>query len=232
VKAAAEARIKKVTALLGPFNPQPKLSADSVISLPSIPVSLKETTDKLIIIGASTGGTSAIQMFLEKMPPDCPGIVIVQHMPELFTRSFAERLNSICRISVKEGVHGDIVSPGKAIIAPGNKHLMIRKTGARYCVEINEGPLVNRHRPSVDVLFRSVAKYAGPNAIGIIMTGMGDDGAKGLLEMKQSGAYTIAQDEASCVVFGMPKVAIKLGAATTVLPLEKMAEHVCRLLPS
>ncbi|MBN1791966.1 MAG: chemotaxis response regulator protein-glutamate methylesterase [Bacteroidales bacterium] len=229
VKAAAEAKIKKVTALLEPFNPQPKLSADSIISLPSIPVSLKETTDKLIIIGASTGGTSAIQMFLEKMPPDCPGIVIVQHMPELFTRSFAERLNLVCRISVKEGVQGDIVSPGKAIIAPGNKHLMIRKTGARYCVEINEGPLVNRHRPSVDVLFRSVAKYAGPNAIGIIMTGMGDDGAKGLLEMKQSGAYTIAQDEASCVVFGMPKVAIKLGAATIVLPLEKMAEHVCRL---
>jgi two-component system chemotaxis response regulator CheB len=230
VKAAAEAKIKNVAAPKEPFNPQPKLSADAVISLPQIPVSLNETTDKLIIMGASTGGTSAIQMFLEKMPPDCPGIVIVQHMPEVFTRSFAERLNTICCITVKEAVQGDILTPGKAIIAPGNKHLMIRRTGAKYCVEINEGPLVNRHRPSVDVLFRSAAKFAGSNAIGIIMTGMGDDGAKGLLEMKQAGAYTIAQDEASCVVFGMPKVAIKLGAASTVLPLERIADHVGRLL--
>ena len=230
VKAAAEAKIKIVTSVANVNIMLPKLSADSVISLPQIPVSIKETTDKLIIIGASTGGTSAIQGFLERMPPDCPGIVIVQHMPELFTRSFADRLNAICSITVKEGVHGDIITPGKAIIAPGNKHLMIRKTGARYCVEINEGPLVNRHRPSVDVLFRSAAKFAGPNAVGIIMTGMGDDGAKGLLEMKQSGAYTIAQDEASCVVFGMPKVAISLGASNIVLPLDKIAGHVCQLL--
>lgn len=228
VKAAAEAKIKRVTSVANANILSPKLSADSVISLPQIPVSLKETTDKLIAIGASTGGTNAIQMFLENMSPDCPGIVIVQHMPEVFTRSFAGRLNAICNITVKEGVHGDIIIPGKAIIAPGNKHLMIRKTGARYCVEINEGPLVNRHRPSVDVLFRSAAKYAGPNAIGIIMTGMGDDGAKGLLEMKQAGSYTIAQDEATCVVFGMPKVAISLGAANAVLPLEKIAGHVCQ----
>ncbi len=230
VKAAAEAKIKKVAPVEVAYNPSPKLSADSVISLPQTPISIKETKDKMIIIGASTGGTTAIQKFLEKMAPECPGIVIVQHMPELFTRSFADRLNSICSISVKEGENGDIITPGKAIIAPGNKHMMIRKTGSQYYVEINEGPLVNRHRPSVDVLFRSAAKYAGPNAIGIIMTGMGDDGAKGLLEMKQAGAYTIAQDEATSVVFGMPKEAIKIGASDIVLPLEEIAQHVYQLL--
>jgi two-component system, chemotaxis family, protein-glutamate methylesterase/glutaminase len=228
VKAAAEAKIRKKTSDTDGYNPSPKLSADSVISLPPVPVGLKETTDKLIIIGASTGGTNAIQVILEKMPPDCPGIVIVQHMPELFTRSFADRLNTICKITVKEGVHGEIITPGKAIIAPGNRHLIIKRTGARYCVEINEGPLVNRHRPSVDVLFRSAARFAGHNALGIILTGMGDDGAKGLLEMKQAGALTIAQDEATSVVFGMPKVAISLGAANIVLPLEKIAGFTCQ----
>jgi two-component system chemotaxis response regulator CheB len=227
VKAAAAAKIINKVPVSRNLSPAPKLSADSVISMPQAQVNIKETTDKIIVIGASTGGTNALQAFLEDMPPDSPGIVIVQHMPELFTRSFAERLNSICRIHVKEGVGGDIITSGKAIIAPGNKHMMIRKSGAKYCIEINEGNLVNRHRPSVDVLFRSAAKYAGPNATGIIMTGMGDDGARGLLEMKQAGAHTIAQDEASSVVFGMPKVAIGLGAANIVLPLDKMAEHVC-----
>jgi two-component system chemotaxis response regulator CheB len=230
VKAAAEAKIKKITPAIETHKSMPKLSADSVISLPQIPISLKETTDKLIIIGASTGGTTAIQEFLEMMPPDCPGIVIVQHMPELFTRSFANRLNAICSITVKEGDNGDIITPGRAIIAPGNKHMMIRKTGARYCVEISEGPFVNRHRPSVDVLFRSAAKFAGQNAVGIILTGMGDDGARGLLEMKQAGAYTIAQDEVTSVVFGMPKAAINMGASSIVLPLEKIAEHVLQQL--
>jgi two-component system, chemotaxis family, protein-glutamate methylesterase/glutaminase len=228
VKAAAASKMGRLTSSPKDISEKPKLSADSVISLPHKQINFKETTDKLIIIGASTGGTHAIQKFLENMPPDCPGIVIVQHMPELFTRSFADRLNSICNITVKEGAHGEIITPGKAIIAPGNKHLMIRRSGAKYSVEINEGPLVNRHRPSVDVLFRSAARYAGPNAIGIIMTGMGDDGATGLLEMRQSGAYTIAQDESTCVVFGMPKVAINLGAASIVLPLEKIPEHICQ----
>jgi two-component system, chemotaxis family, protein-glutamate methylesterase/glutaminase len=230
VKAAAEAKIKKADPNTGPRRPMPKLSADSVISLSGTPIFLKETADKLITMGASTGGTTAIQEFLEKMPPNCPGIVIVQHMPELFTRSFADRLNRTCSISVKEGTHGDIITPGKAIIAPGNKHMMIRKTDTQYCVEIKEGPLVNRHRPSVDVLFRSAAKFAGQNAVGIILTGMGDDGAQGLLEMKQAGAYTIAQDEATSVVFGMPKAAISLGASSIVLPLEKIAGHVFQQL--
>jgi len=208
----------------------PKLSADSILPLSPSHVQIKNTTDKIIVIGASTGGTNAILTFLQKMPPDCPGIVIVQHMPELFTRSFADRLNSLCRIQVKEGTHGENIAVGKAIIAPGNKHLMINRSGARYIVEINEGPLVNRHRPSVDVLFRSAAKFAGQNAMGIILTGMGDDGAKGLLEMRQAGSYTIAQDEASCIVYGMPKSAVNLNAACIVLPLDKIAGHVCQKL--
>jgi two-component system chemotaxis response regulator CheB len=149
-------------------------------------------------------------------------------MPEIFTRSFAERLDRICRITVKEGIHGEIVSPGKAFIAPGNRHIMVVKTGARYSIEINDGPLINRHRPSVDVLFRSAANCAGPNAMGIIMTGMGDDGAQGLLEMKEAGAHTIAQDEDTCVVFGMPRVAINMNAASTILPLHEIAKFTCQ----
>jgi two-component system chemotaxis response regulator CheB len=203
----------------------PKLSADEILEFNQHSVSIKNTTDKLIVLGASTGGTQAIEEFLKAMPPDCPGIVIVQHMPELFTKSFADRLNKLCKITVKEGIQDELVTRGKAIIAPGNKHMLVNKTGAKYSVEINDGPLVNRHRPSVDVLFRSAANCAGPNALGIIMTGMGDDGARGLLEMKQAGAYTIAQDEESCVVFGMPKVAIGLNAASTVLPLNEIAQH-------
>jgi two-component system chemotaxis response regulator CheB len=182
-----------------------------------------KTTEKVVAVGASTGGTEALRVFLEELPADSPGIVIVQHMPEQFTRSFADRLNQLCKISVKEAENNDTVIRGRALIAPGNSHMLLKRSGARYYVEINDGPLVNRHRPSVDVLFRSTAKYAGQNAIGIIMTGMGDDGAKGMLEMKESGAYTIAQDEKSCIVFGMPKEAIKLGAADTIVPLSQIA---------
>lgn len=162
------------------------------------------------------------------MPLDTPGIVIVQHMPEKFTTSFAARLNEICNITVKEAENGDSVIRGRALIAPGNYHLLLKRSGARYYVEVKEGPLVNRHRPSVDVLFRSTARYAGVNAVGVIMTGMGDDGAKGMLEMKQAGAITVAQDEKSCVVFGMPKEAIKLGAVDKVLSLDSIASYVIK----
>ena len=201
---------------------EPKYSADVVIPA-SARYSMIKTTDIVVAVGASTGGTDALQVFLQSMPPDVPGIVIVQHMPENFTRSFANRLNDLCKITVKEAQDGDTVIRGKALIAPGNKHMLLKRSGARYYVQVQDGPLVNRHRPSVDVLFRSTAKYAGSNAIGIIMTGMGDDGARGLLEMKDAGAHTIAQDEKSCVVFGMPKEAIKLGAAEKILSLEQIA---------
>ncbi len=182
-----------------------------------------KTTEKVIAVGASTGGTEALAQFLQALPPDSPGIVIVQHMPEGFTRSFAELLNGLCAISVKEAENNDTVIRGRALIAPGNKHTLLKRSGARYYVEVTEGPLVNRHRPSVDVLFRSVAMNAGANAVGVIMTGMGADGAKGLLEMKNAGAHTIAQDEQSCVVFGMPHEAIKLEAQVQILPLEFIA---------
>lgn len=182
-----------------------------------------KTTEKVIAVGASTGGTEALAQFLHALPPDSPGIVIVQHMPEGFTRSFAERLNGLCAISVKEAENNDTVIRGRALIAPGNKHTLLKRSGARYYVEVTDGPLVNRHRPSVDVLFRSVAMNAGANAVGVIMTGMGSDGAKGLLEMKNAGAHTIAQDEQSCVVFGMPHEAIKLQAHTQILSLELIA---------
>jgi two-component system, chemotaxis family, protein-glutamate methylesterase/glutaminase len=188
--------------------------------------SMAQTTDKVIAIGASTGGTEAILDFLKATPIDTNGIVVVQHMPEVFTRSFADRLNTVCNISVKEAAHGDAVIRGRALIAPGNKHMELRRSGARYYVEVSDGPLINRHRPSVDVLFESVAKFAGKNAIGIMMTGMGADGAAGMLEMRKAGSYTIAQDEESCVVFGMPKEAIKMGAVEKVLPLHLMAHHV------
>jgi two-component system, chemotaxis family, protein-glutamate methylesterase/glutaminase len=225
VKAAAHAKMKKAVVIKPELKVEPKLSADEVVELFRNTANIKHTTDKIIAVGASTGGTQAIEKFLREMPPDCPGIVIVQHMPELFTRSFAERLNQICSLHVKEGEHGELVTPGKAIIAPGNRHMLLAKTGAKYYVEINDGPLVNRHRPSVDVLFRSVANCAGPNALGIIMTGMGDDGAHGLLEMKNAGAHTIAEDESTCVVFGMPKVAISLNAALQILPLHDIARY-------
>ena len=229
IKAAAVSRLKRKTyRTTKPLEVKPKLSADAVIAK-GRGYSLPKTTEIVISVGASTGGTEALREFLEEMPVDAPGIVIVQHMPEHFTRSFAERLNDLCQISVKEAEDGDAVLQGRALIAPGNKHALLRRSGARYYVEIKYGPLVNRHRPSVDVLFRSTALYAGSNAIGIIMTGMGDDGAKGLLEMKEAGAKTIAQDEDSCVVYGMPKEAVKLNAADVVLPLNKIAAHALLL---
>ncbi len=189
-------------------------------------LSLTRTTDQVVAIGASTGGTEALREYLQAMPANAPGTVIVQHMPEHFTKSFAERLNDLCAPEVKEAADGDSVTPGRVLIAPGNRHMTLHRTGARYFVHVKDGPLVNRHRPSVDVLFESVAAYAGANAIGVLMTGMGADGAKGLLSMRKAGAHTFAQDERSCVVFGMPKVAIDLGAAEVVAPLSDLARLV------
>ena len=222
VKAAAQARLKRTPAR---SHIEPKLTADAMMPKPKSNA-MVETTEKVIVIGASTGGTEAIRVVLEKMPLDSPGIVIVQHMPENFTRSFAARLDSLCKVSVKEATDNDTVIPGRALIAPGNYHTLLKRSGARYFVEVKHGPLVSRHRPSVDVLFRSTARYAGPNAVGVIMTGMGDDGAKGMLEMKEAGAYTIAQDEATCVVYGMPQEAVKLNAVDKISPLETIADKV------
>jgi two-component system, chemotaxis family, protein-glutamate methylesterase/glutaminase len=188
---------------------------------------MAKTTEAIVCIGASTGGTEALRAVLEDLPPDSPGIVIVQHMPEKFTASFAKRLDSLCAVSVKEAEDGDTVLRGRVLIAPGNKHTILERSGARYYVTVKDGPLVTRHRPSVDVLFRSAARSAGANAVGVIMTGMGDDGARGHeLEMKQAGAYTIAQDEATSVVFGMPKEAIARGAAQKITALEHIAREI------
>ncbi len=186
------------------------------------------TTDKIIAIGASTGGTEALKDVLQDVPIDAPGILIVQHMPEHFTKQFADRLDELCEIDVREAKDGDSIIRGRALIAPGNKHMRLARSGAKYFVEVFEGPLVNRHRPAVDVLLESVALNAGRNAVGIILTGMGADGSKGLLKMKKAGAYTIAQDEKSSVVFGMPKEAIRINAAQTVLPLKDICPHIFR----
>jgi two-component system, chemotaxis family, protein-glutamate methylesterase/glutaminase len=204
----------------------PKLTAD--VMLPKPDRAIVETTDRVVVVGASTGGTEALREFLEALPEDAPGIVIVQHMPEHFTEAFAKRLDGLCRISVKEAADNDTVIRGRALIAPGNRHTLLKRSGARYYVEVKDGPLVCRHRPSVDVLFRSAARYDGKNAIGVIMTGMGDDGSRGMSEMHEGGAYTIAQDEASCVVFGMPNEAIKLGGVDLVLGLGAIAQEVQR----
>lgn len=228
IKAAASAAIKRRKVVPEPIHVEPKLSADAVLPAAPSNYSMIKTTEIVVAVGASTGGTEALTTFLQALPIDTPGIVIVQHMPEKFTKSFANRLNEICKITVKEATDGDSVLRGQALIAPGNFHMLLKRSGARYYVEVKEGPLVNRHRPSVDVLFRSTARYAGANAIGVIMTGMGDDGARGLLEMKEAGAKTVAQDEKSCVVFGMPKEAIKLGAADRVLPLDSISSYVLR----
>lgn len=222
VKAASKVKAKKIN---GTMQVEPKLSADVVLEK-SNSRAMIQTTEKVIVVGASTGGTEAIRVFLEDMPLYSPGIVIVQHMPENFTTGFAKRLDGICKISVKEAENGDAVLRGQALIAPGNHHILLKRSGAKYYVEVKDGPLVSRHRPSVDVLFRSAARYAGSNAVGIIMTGMGDDGAKGMLELKQAGALTIAQDEKTSVVFGMPNEAIKLGAAEIVLPVYSIARHL------
>jgi two-component system, chemotaxis family, protein-glutamate methylesterase/glutaminase len=201
--------------------PQPKLTADVMLSAAG-DRALVRTTDQVVVIGTSTGGTQALEAVLTRLPATCLGIVIVQHMPEKFTAMFAERLNGICQIEVREAANGDRVLPGLALIAPGGQHMMLKRNGAQYVVEVADGPLVNRHKPSVDVLFRSAAKYAGGNALGIIMTGMGDDGARGLKEMHDAGAKTIAQDEASCVIFGMPKEAIKLDAVDQTMALDQI----------
>jgi two-component system chemotaxis response regulator CheB len=225
VKAAARAHMKK--AVVKPLHVQPKLTADAVIPK-ATSKAMVQTTDKIVAIGASTGGTEALRVFLETLPQDAPGMVIVQHMPEHFTRAFANRLDGICRVSVKEAENDDTVIRGRVLIAPGNRHTLLKRSGARYYVEVKDGPLVCRHRPSVDVLFRSAARYAGRNCIGVIMTGMGDDGARGMLEMKEAGAFNIAQDENSCVVFGMPNEAIKLQAVDKVAPLEQIAGILLR----
>jgi two-component system chemotaxis response regulator CheB len=222
VKAASQVPMKKI---VKPLCVQPKLTADAVIPKQASKA-MVATTEKVVVIGASTGGTEALKVFLEALPEDSPGMVIVQHMPEHFTRAFAHRLDGLCRVSVKEAENDDTVIRGRALIAPGNKHTLLKRSGARYYVEVKDGPLVCRHRPSVDVLFRSASRYAGKNAIGVIMTGMGDDGARGLLEMKEAGAHTIAQDEASCVVFGMPKEAIKLKAVDSVVALKNIGRSI------
>ena len=217
VKAAARANVRRLqTAAL---HVQPKLNADAILSAAS-GHAMAQTTEAVVAIGTSTGGTQALEVVLTALPRICPGIVIVQHMPEKFTEAFANRLNGICQIEVREAKSGDRVVPGLALIAPGGRHMMLKRSGAQYHVDVVEGPLVNRHRPSVDVLFRSAAKCAGTNALGIIMTGMGDDGALGLKEMRVAGARTIAQDEASCVVYGMPREAVKLDAVDRIAPLE------------
>jgi len=223
VKAAAEAKLQSAMSR----ERMKKHSADVII--PKANVATLQTTEKVIIVGASTGGTEALRVFLEDMPLDCPAVVIVQHMPEIFTASFAARLNEICCISVKEAQNGDTLLRGQALIAPGNKHLLVKSSGARYFVEVRDGPLVSRHRPSVDVLFRSAARYAGKNAVAVIMTGMGDDGARGMLELREAGARTIAQDEKTSVVFGMPNEAIKLGGAEKVVALDRIAREVLQL---
>ncbi len=208
---------------------QVKLSKKAIIddtAAPTQKLSLSKTTNKVIAIGASTGGTQALQAVLTALPVNTAGIMVVQHMPENFTKSFAGRLDEICQMDVKEAADGDSVMPGRVLIAPGNYHMMLNRSGASYYVRISKGPLVNRHRPSVEVLFKSVAKYAGANSVGVIMTGMGADGAEGILDMKKSGAFTIAQDEASCVVYGMPKEAIKMGGIDKVEPLNLIAGEI------
>ncbi|MBW2631884.1 MAG: chemotaxis response regulator protein-glutamate methylesterase [Deltaproteobacteria bacterium] len=219
IRAASKVRMSK------------KVSDEGAGSTKPEPIkALAETSNKVVAIGASTGGTEALKNVLFKMPPNSPGILVVQHMPANFTAAFAERLNGLCQVTVREARNNDSVNPGTALIAPGNYHMIFRRSGARYYVEIKNGPMVHHQRPAVDVLFKSTARYAGPNSIGVILTGMGADGAQGLLEMKRAGAKTIAQDERSCVVFGMPNEAIKLGAVDKVAPLDQVAREIVRMV--
>jgi len=211
VRTAARAKIKKISAIKAP-----KLNYSA----------LSETTDKVIVLGASTGGTEAIREVLERLPANTPGIVIVQHMPPNFTKSFAERLNSLCAIEVKEATNGEFLGVGKALIAPGDYHMALRRSGAKYYVEIGTGEKVSGHRPSVDVLFNSASKSAGKNALGVILTGMGSDGAKGMLALRKAGAKTLGQDEDSCVVYGMPRAAYEIGAVEKQVSLDKMPEAI------
>lgn len=223
VRAAACAKMHNINTLDSINRPISARHASTATKVSDAPMS---TTQKLVAIGTSTGGTQALEKIFTELPRVCPGIVVVQHMPEKFTAMFAQRLNSLCRIEVREAETGDRVLPGLALIAPGGRHMTIAKSGAHYTVRIMDGPPVNRHKPSVDVLFRSVASSAGKNAAGFILTGMGDDGARGLKIMREAGSYTVAQDESSCVVFGMPKEAIAMNAADRVLPLHKMASEI------
>jgi two-component system chemotaxis response regulator CheB len=230
-KAAAHAKLKGIKKQAPRLTVEAKLTADAVVPqlsraraatlLQTMPV-----TEPIICIGASTGGTEALREVLEALPSNAPGIVIVQHMPEKFTYAFAKRLNSICPMEIKEAEHGDQVVQGRVLIAPGNQHMVLHRVGSRFNVNIVDGPHVSRHRPSVDVLFRSAAQNAGRNAMGVILTGMGDDGARGLLEMKETGSFTVAQDEESCIVFGMPKEAIQRGAASKIMPLNRIANEI------
>ncbi|MFW5825270.1 MAG: protein-glutamate methylesterase/protein-glutamine glutaminase [Marinobacter sp.] len=220
VKAAARAK-------LAPVRRQPA-AAPAPARAPSPVVAMSQTTDQVVALGTSTGGTHALEAVLTRLPANCPGIAVVQHMPEKFTAAFAQRLNQLCMCEVREAIDGDRVLPGLVLVAPGGRHMQLRRSGAQYRVGVSDGPPVNRHKPSVDVLFRSVAAVAGRNALGIIMTGMGDDGARGLLAMRQAGAHTIAQDQETSVVFGMPREAIERGAAAEVLPLTAMAEAIAR----
>jgi two-component system, chemotaxis family, protein-glutamate methylesterase/glutaminase len=225
VKAAAVARVRGKA-----YVATPKIAPSVVRRALHAASAMNKTTDTIVAIGSSTGGTEAVKEVLEVLPPNSPPILIAQHMPERFTKTWADRMNSLCRISVKEAEDGDSVLPGYALIAPGNYHMTLERSGARYLVRLNQDPPVNRHRPSVDVMFASVAKHAGGNSIGIILTGMGDDGAAGLLQMKQSGAYTIAQNESTCIVFGMPKEAIQAGAVDVVLPIGDIPNALLRQL--
>jgi two-component system chemotaxis response regulator CheB len=223
VKGAAKANVRVLHATA-------KNTADVIMPAADKHSAMIQTTDRVVALGTSTGGTQALEVVLTSLPRVTPGIVIVQHMPEKFTAAFAERLNSLCQIEVKEAQNNDRVVNSRALIAPGGKHMLLRRTGAQYYVEVMDGPLVNRHRPSVDVLFRSVAKCAGANALGVIMTGMGDDGAAGLAEMRKAGARTVAQDEASCVVYGMPKEAVKRGGVEKTVPLTGIGREIMQQL--
>lgn len=219
VKAAARANVKRLQVV-------EKLTADAILPTSDRHDAMLQTTERVVALGTSTGGTQALEVVLTALPRVTPGIVIVQHMPEKFTAEFANRLNGLCQITVREAQNNDRVVPGRALIAPGGKHMLLRRNGAQYSVEVMDGPLVNRHRPSVDVLFRSVARCAGANALGVIMTGMGDDGAAGLAEMRKAGARTLAQDEESCVVYGMPKEAVKRGGVERSVPLGAIAREI------
>ncbi|WP_460900486.1 protein-glutamate methylesterase/protein-glutamine glutaminase [Paraburkholderia jirisanensis] len=231
VRAAARARVRQAAPVAHPAGSAAHAAAPAATPAPLFNNPLV-STEKLIIVGASTGGTEAIREVLVPLPPDAPAVLIAQHMPPGFTKSFAQRLNGLCRITVKEAEHGERVLPGHAYIAPGHAHLLLARSGANYIAHLSDEPPVNRHRPSVDVLFRSAAQHAGKNAVGVILTGMGRDGAAGLLDMRQAGAYTLAQDEASCIVFGMPREAIALGAADDISPLSDMSRRVMARLAS
>jgi two-component system chemotaxis response regulator CheB len=228
IKAAARARLgDSRKPALEPLSPEKKLTADAMLPPPARHA-MARTTETIICMGASTGGTQSLTEVLVALPAAAPGIVIVQHMPERFTTSFANRLDSLCEVAVKEAADGDAVLRGRVLIAPGNYHTILERSGAKYYVSVKPGPLVSRHRPSVDVLFRSAANAAGANAVGVIMTGMGDDGARGLAEMKEAGAFTIAQDEASSIVFGMPKEAIARGCVDKIVPLQNIAAEMLK----